>query len=351
MKHGTDDSFCFGRSGISNNEKINFSPETHLWSLEFSFDEVPTHDGYVDVYPISSSQPSLTVEQGNVSSPQPCSDVSLLLPYDAKRLFSVYLKDLEELNKPVAAGEDKNNHSCCPQREMIMHVEPSQLPLSNSLFPEGNLATFRGDVLAVDAVHSCAIAVSSSYCIHVLVNLQIVSAYYTLFSLCCLIFLYLLSHRRCVTGEDFWSSQKAFISHWIWPWGECNILPDSWNGVLYLRNTRCLISFSFSNRIIFSPLHYCFCREENRYLLLSASFVKINSRKALDGPYLEKPTHQAALCLPKITHQEYVPDILAGSASSSYSGNKENQQINSVCKVVFGWVCKFVFVVHLCVLC
>lgn len=244
MKHGTDDSFCFGRSGISNNDKINFRPETHLWSLEFSFDEVLTHDGSMDVYPLASSQPSVAVEQPNVSSPQPFSDVSLLLPYDAKRLFSVYLKDLEELNRPVAAGKDKNNLSCCTQGEMIMHAQPSRLPLSNSLFPEGNLVTFRGDVLAVDAVHSCVTDVSSSYCIHVLVNHQIVSAYYTLFSLLSVFFCtpYLL--EKCVSGEDFWSSQKAFISHWIWPWGECNILPDSWNGVLYLKNTRCLISFS-----------------------------------------------------------------------------------------------------------
>ncbi|VVB18055.1 unnamed protein product [Arabis nemorensis] len=278
MKHGTDDSFCFGRSGISNNDKINFRSETHIWSLEFSFDEVLTHDGSVDVYPISSSQPSLTVEQGNVSSPQPCSDVSLLLPYDAKRLFSVYLKDLEELNKPVAAGEDKNNLLCCPQREMIMRVEASQLPLSNSLFPEGNLATFRGDVLAVDDVHSCDIDVSSSCCIHVLVNHQIVKIFGP------------VKRHSYLTGFG----------------------PGA-NATFY--------------RILGTG-------EENRYLLLSASFIKLNSRKALDGPYLEKPTHQAALCLPKITHQEYVPDILAGSASSSYSGHKDNQQINSVCKVL-----------------
>ncbi|KFK32052.1 hypothetical protein AALP_AA6G193800 [Arabis alpina] len=278
MKHGTDDSFCVGRSGISNNDKINFRPETHLWSLEFSFDEVLTHEGSVDVYPISSCQPSLAVGQGNVSSTRPCSDVSLLLPDDAKILFSLYLKDLEELNKPVAAGEDKNNQSCCTQREMIMHAEPSQLPRSNSLFPEGNLASFRGDVLAVDAVHSCVTDVSSSYCIHVLVNHQIVRIFGP------------VRRHSYLTGFG-----------------------PGVNATFY--------------RILGTG-------EENRYMLLSASFVKINSQKALDGPYLEKPTHQAALCLPKITPQEYVPGILPGSASSSCSGNMDNQQINSVCKVL-----------------
>lgn len=189
MKHGTDDSFCVGRSGISNNDKISFRPETSLWSVEFSFDEDLTHDGSVDIYSLVSSQPSLAVEQQNVSSPQPCSDVSLFLPYDAKGLFSVFLKDLEELNKLLAAGKD-NTNICCTRSETIMHAEPSRVPPSNSLFPEGNLATFRGDVVAVDAVTSSVVDVSSSYCINVLVNHQIVSAYYTLLSLLS-VFLYL----------------------------------------------------------------------------------------------------------------------------------------------------------------
>lgn len=331
MKHGSDDSFCFGRSGISNNDRISFRPETQLWSLEFSFDEALTHDGSMDVYPLVSSQPSPAVEQQNGSSPQPCSDVSLLLPYYAKRLFSVYLNDLEEVNKPVAARNGKNDISCCTLGMMSTHAEPSRLPLSNSLFPEGNLATFRGDVVAVD---SCLIDVLSSYCIYVIVDHQMVSAYYTLFSLLFL-FLYVLSTKRCVSGEDFWFTQQAFISHWIWPWGECNILPDSWNRVLFLNNNRCLVSFSLSGKLILSPLHYCFYREEDRFLLSSVSFVKINSRKAVDGPYLEKPTHGAALCLPKTTPKGDVPCNLAGSVSNSFSGNEDNQQINFVCKVIF----------------
>lgn len=175
MKHDIDDSFCFGRSSISNNDKINIRPESRLWSLEFSFDEVSTQDGSMDVYPLVSSQPSPAVEKRDVSCPQRFSDVSLLLPYDAKALFSVYLKDLDELNKPVAVEKDGDN----TQGEVIMHAEPSQPPLSNSLFPEGNLATFTGDVVAVEAVDSSVI---SSYCIHVRVDYQIVSAYHTLFS-------------------------------------------------------------------------------------------------------------------------------------------------------------------------
>lgn len=80
-------------------------------------------------------------------------------------------------------------------------------------------------------------------------------------------------------------------------------------------------------------------------MLTSASFVKINSRKALDGPQLEKPTHRAAMCLPKITHQEYVPCILAGPACISFSGNKDNQQIKSACKVIFPWISKVVLII------
>lgn len=172
MKHGIDDPFCFGRSSISNNDKINIRPESRLWSLELSFDEVLTHDGSTDVYPLVSSQPSPAVEQRDVSCPERFSDVSLLLPYDAKVLFSVYLKDLDERKKPVVAGKDRDN----TQGD---HAELSQPPISNSLFPEGNLATFRGDVVAVDAVDSSVI---SSYCIHLRVDYQIVSAYHTLFS-------------------------------------------------------------------------------------------------------------------------------------------------------------------------
>ncbi|XP_024010167.1 CST complex subunit CTC1 isoform X2 [Eutrema salsugineum] len=258
MKHGTDDSFCVGRSGISNNDKITFTPETRLWSLEFSFDKVFTHDGSTDVYPLLSSQPSLAVEQRNVSSPQPCSDVSLLLPYDAKRLFSIYIKDLEELNKPVADGKDKNNISCCTQGKMIMHAEPPRLPLPNSLFPEGKLATFRGDVVAVDAVDSCVTDVLSSYCIHVLVNHQKVKIFGP------------LSRHSYLTGFG-----------------------PGVNATFY--------------RILGTG-------EENRFLLSSASFVKINSRKAFDGPVLDKGR-------PKISPQDS-------------SSNKDNQQVNFVCKVL-----------------
>lgn len=171
-KHDIDDPFCFGRSSISNNDKINIRPESRLWSLELSFGEVLTHDGSMDVYPLVSSQPSPAVEQRDFSCPQRFSDVSLLLPYDAKILFSAYLKDLDELNKPVLGGKDRDN----TQEEIIMHSVPSQPPISNSLFPEGNLATFRGDVVAVDDVDSSVI---SSYCIHVRVDCQIVSAYHT----------------------------------------------------------------------------------------------------------------------------------------------------------------------------
>ncbi|CAH8272742.1 unnamed protein product [Arabidopsis lyrata] len=278
MKHDTDDSFCVGRSGISNNDKIGFRPETRIWSVEFSFDEVLTHDGSMDVYPLVSSQPSLAVEQENVFSPQPCSDVSLLLPYDAKGLFSVFLKDVEEVNKPLAAGKDNNNIACCTQSEKIMHAEPSRVPPSNSLFPEGNLATFRGDVVAVDAVTSSVDDVSSSYCINVLVNHQIVKIFGP------------LRRHSYLTGFGPGASATFY-------------------------------------RILGTG-------EENRFVLTSASFVKINSRKALDGPQLEKPTHRAALCLPKITHQEYVPCILAGPAWNSFSENKDNQQIKFACKVL-----------------
>ncbi|KAL1219943.1 CST complex subunit CTC1 [Cardamine amara subsp. amara] len=278
MKHDTNDSFCVGRSFIINNDKINFGPEIRLWSVELSFDEVLTRDGSMDVYPLVSSQPSLAVKQQNVSSPQSCSDVSLFLPYDSKRLFSVYLKDLEELNKPVAAEKDKNNLSCCTQSEMIMHAEPSRLPLSNSLFPEGNLATFRGDVVEVDAVDSCGIDVSSSYCIYVLVNDQIVKIFGPL--------------RRHSYLTGFGPGVNATFYRILGTGGE------------------------------------------NRFLLTSASFIKINSQKALDDPHLEKSTHRAALCLPRITPQEYVPCILSGPASNSSSGNKDNQEINFACKVV-----------------
>ncbi|CAF1748309.1 unnamed protein product [Brassica oleracea var. botrytis] len=258
MKHDIDDSFCFGRSSISNNDKINIRPESRLWSLEFSFDEVSTHNGSMDVYPLVSSQPSPAVGQRDVSCPQRFSDVSLLLPYDAKALFSVYLKDLDELNKPVAVEKDGDN----TQGEIIMHAEPSQPPISNSLFPEGNLATFTGDVVAVEAVDSSVI---SSYCIHVRVDYQIVKIFGP------------LRRHSYLTGFG-----------------------PGVNATFY--------------RILGT-------REESRFLLSSASFVKINSRKALNGPALDKPTHQTAIGLPKIRPQES-------------SGHKDNRQINFVCKVL-----------------
>ncbi|CAH8380451.1 unnamed protein product [Eruca vesicaria subsp. sativa] len=213
MKHGIDDSFCLGRSSISNNDKINIRPESRFWSLKFSFDEVLTHDGSMDVYPLVSSQPSPAVEQRDFS---------------------------------------------CPQR----FSEPSRPPISNSLFPEGNLATFRGDVVAVDAADSSVI---SSYCIHVRVDYQIVKIFGP------------LRRHSYLTGFG-----------------------PGVNATFY--------------RILGT-------REANRFLLSSASFVKINSRKALDGPALDEPTHQTPMGLPKIRPQVS-------------SRHKDNRQINFVCKVL-----------------
>ncbi|KAL0713189.1 hypothetical protein Bca4012_020167 [Brassica carinata] len=255
MKHGIDDPFCFGRSSISNNDKINIRPESRLWSLEFSFDEVLTHDGSMGVYPLVPSQPSPAVEQRDVSCSQRFSDVSLLLPCDAKILFSVYLKDLDELNKPVVAGKYRDS-------TQGVHAASSQPPISNSLFPEGDLATFRGDVVAVDAVESSVI---SSYCIHVRVDNQIVKIFGP------------LRRHSYLTGFG-----------------------PGVNATFY--------------RILGA-------REENRFLLSSASFVKINSLKALDGPTLDKAIHQTSMGLPKIRPQES-------------SGHKDNRQINFVCKVL-----------------
>ncbi|KAJ0240964.1 CST complex subunit CTC1 [Hirschfeldia incana] len=258
MKHGIDDPFCFGRSSISNNDKINIRPESRIWSLEFSFDEVLTHDGSVDVYPLVCSQPSPSVEQRDVSCPQSFSDVSLLLPYDANILFSAYLKDLDEFNKPVVAAKDGDN----TQGEIILEAEPSQPPISNGLFPEGNLMTFRGDVVAVDDVDSSVI---SSYCIHVRVDYQIVKIFGP------------LRRHSYLTGFG-----------------------PGVNATFY--------------RILGT-------REENRFLLSSASFIKINSRKPLDGPVLDKAIHETAMDLPKTRPQES-------------SGRKDNGEINFVCKVL-----------------
>lgn len=79
-------------------------------------------------------------------------------------------------------------------------------------------------------------------------------------------------------------------------------------------------------------------------MLTSASFVKINSRKALNGQQFEKSTHRAALCLPIVTPQEYVPCMPGDPACNSFSGNKNNQQIKFACKVILSWISKVVLI-------
>ncbi|XP_010543099.1 PREDICTED: CST complex subunit CTC1 isoform X2 [Tarenaya hassleriana] len=272
MKHSTEDSFCFGQSAIFNNDKIIFRPKTHIWSLDFIFDEVHTHGRSTDDSPLTNGQdrssPTQPMEpQSNFSILQPCSDVSLRLSKDARGLFSVYLKDLEDLNRPVPMEKE-----VFARGTMTTHGWTSMTSPSSSVFPEGNLASFSGDVVAINTDETSVTGISTEYCIHLLVNQQNVKVFGSL-------------------------SKHSYLT-------------------------------AFGPGVNASFYRILGLREKQQFLLLPASFIKVNSLKATDQPVTKDPTGVVSSCLPSDVSLKgaLICDLLAG--------DKDNQAVNLSCKVI-----------------
>ncbi|KAL5777858.1 hypothetical protein ACOSP7_010784 [Xanthoceras sorbifolium] len=185
IKHCIEDPFCNVKdSSDVSSIKFLITLRTKMWSLMFSSDiltdTTSSHDPSLD----DSSPEVLVVNQVELplevsgSSVRTCSDVHLHLSCDAMDILKVNLKELEDLYKP----------SVCPEGTLNMS---SDLHDSSCLFPEGNLISLRGDVVAVHGLEHSSDNVfvsckslgdvlqlrsfqeeANRFCIHILVDHQ-----------------------------------------------------------------------------------------------------------------------------------------------------------------------------------
>ncbi|CAK9177344.1 unnamed protein product, partial [Ilex paraguariensis] len=187
--------------------RIVITSRTNLWSLSFSSDEVfpsvdPSHVSSFHSSFVSSKEflsegshrndsPLLRFNSG---CPEICSDISLSLSSDVLSLVEIDLKSLEEgLIKPSVSLEGVDNISRGIGSMMTTSVQSSGTYDAYCHLPEGNLISLHGHVLAVHNLEHSSPAshlsqkspsdvqrpnffqrLTSSICIHVLVDLHVV---------------------------------------------------------------------------------------------------------------------------------------------------------------------------------
>lgn len=201
-KHDREDSFCnLKDSSYSSSDNILIPSTTHLWSLSFTSDEICQNNSSPKCLPLDNSlrndevlsehhnEVRLQMSPGNAS--ENSSDISLCLPENVISFGEVILKELEEgLIKPVVTAEGIPKISSCISLAM---TAPLLSLDSNGLFPEGNLLSLCGHVIAVHSVEDNSVNPylncknigdplqrrflqrAKSSCIHVLVDHHIVS--------------------------------------------------------------------------------------------------------------------------------------------------------------------------------
>ncbi|XP_031273380.1 CST complex subunit CTC1 isoform X2 [Pistacia vera] len=162
IKHHIEDSFC----SIKDSDNLScvkalITSKTHIWSLTYSSHEVlmnnkSLHDPSQKDSSFSSSkalamdQTELLLERVFACSLGCCSDVHLHLSANEMDMLKLNLKELEEdIIKPTVRPEETSNTSPCLWNAMTLSGLPSVPTDSNCLFPEGNLVSLRGDVVAV----------------------------------------------------------------------------------------------------------------------------------------------------------------------------------------------------------
>lgn len=195
-----EDCFCTIKDSENvSNAKFPVSSKTQMWSLTFSSDEVVPHNRPPSNDDSSfSSHEALAVDQveqllqrHSESYLGKSSDVHLFLSANAKEILKVNLKDLEE---ELIKGPGQTSTT-------LAVSGLSQGPLdSNFLFPEGNLISLHGDVVAVHDFDDSYVSehlsceslsdvlqfrffqeLGKSFCIHVLVDHKPVIVYYNIY--------------------------------------------------------------------------------------------------------------------------------------------------------------------------
>lgn len=209
-KHDREDSFCnLKGSDYFSGQKILIPSTTHLWSLSFGSDGVCQNNSSVKCLPLDDSLRNdevlsgyhnevLQMSHGNSS--ETSSDMSLCLSASELGLGELNLKELKEsLIKPVVTPKEIPKISSCIRPVMTSPLLSTE---SNCMFPEGNLISMCGHVVAVHGVEDNSVDPylncqnlrdpiglrflqrATSSCIHVLVDHQIVFLICSLFIFC-----------------------------------------------------------------------------------------------------------------------------------------------------------------------
>ncbi|KAF9687595.1 hypothetical protein SADUNF_Sadunf02G0109700 [Salix dunnii] len=203
IKHHKEESFCSHKDYNNiGGGKICVSSRICPWSLSFSFDDVTNDKSLHDAPPGDSSisneevlmknQVELLLRRSTGNSPE-CSDVQLHLSADTMHLFAPKLNKMKEGFMPVVMPEEAFNGSPHFMTKMSASSTPFPSSGSSCVFPEGNLITVLGNVVTYHFLNSnlanadsscetisdiphmgCFQGIPNSYCIHVLVDKQMV---------------------------------------------------------------------------------------------------------------------------------------------------------------------------------
>ncbi|XP_059453022.1 CST complex subunit CTC1 isoform X2 [Corylus avellana] len=176
-KHHGDDHFCnFEDSVYASGVKVLITSGTHFWSLSYASNEDlrNSNSSHHPILDDSSFRNNEVLSEDQIellqvsteNSARTCLDVHLCLPAPVIGLLEVNLEGLGEgLVKPVVIPKDISNASL-----------PMGSPDCNRLFPEGNLSSLRGQVVAVHGIDDSSIDAHLSHkslgdvCILVLVD-------------------------------------------------------------------------------------------------------------------------------------------------------------------------------------
>ncbi|XP_065847135.1 CST complex subunit CTC1 isoform X2 [Euphorbia lathyris] len=208
IMHSQGESFCSIKDyNIATGAKVFISSGMHMWNLSFSSEEEATYNG--STHDSSQDDSFLSCRENPIkdkvevhlrsmgSSPKSSSDVCLHLSANAMVYLELKLNEIKEtlLEAPMTPEQSYNDfHEVCLATSMSGFSSGS-LDFSN-LFPEGNLTSVQGSVVAI---HSFDGHISNGHlscekfgdvpqmrffqenkscsCIHVLINNQMASVF------------------------------------------------------------------------------------------------------------------------------------------------------------------------------
>ncbi|KAG6591357.1 CST complex subunit CTC1, partial [Cucurbita argyrosperma subsp. sororia] len=182
-----------------NSQNLVITSSTHLWSISFTFDNdilhsIESNDTQFNDFPICDggviSEDQIDLHNGSFS------DIHLHIPSNAKDILVFDLEKQEEnSNQPILRPEEIGKISPCYRDVTSSDMHASVIHGSDCLFPEGNLSSAEGHVVAVHDLHQSCIdsdlkcqsikegsqcrffVRSKSTCIHLLVEDQIVKIF------------------------------------------------------------------------------------------------------------------------------------------------------------------------------